>query len=36
MEGISGTPKTLGRYYKKGEAINKNHSIIRNNSKKII
>ena len=36
MEGIGGTPKTLRRYYKMGEAISKNHSAIRNESKKII
>ena len=36
MEGISGTPKTLGRYYKRGEAISKNQSTVRNESKKII
>ena len=36
MEGIGGTPKTLRRYYKMGEAISKNHSVIRNERKKII
>jgi len=36
MEEISGTPKTLRKYYKRGEAISKNHSAIRNESKKII
>ena len=36
MGGISGIPKTLIRYYKMGEAISKNHSVIRNERKKII
>ena len=36
MEGISGIRKTLRRYYKREEAISKNHSAIRNESKKII
>ena len=34
MEEINSTPKALGRYYKGGEAISKNHLAITNESQK--